>query len=104
MEEVACSLPGSPQSYEQGTLRRSSTLTSDKDKSSEKDDLKSTSSKISRRLSNVSTATMTHVRTSSEIGSKSDPVKYPNFFSEHDLHHQNENTLLVIHLTRHVLL
>ncbi|XP_063909126.1 uncharacterized protein LOC135126861 isoform X3 [Zophobas morio] len=52
MEEVACSLPGSPQSYEQGTLRRSSTLTSDKDKSSEKDDLKSTSSKISRRLSN----------------------------------------------------
>ncbi|KAH0816631.1 hypothetical protein GEV33_006160 [Tenebrio molitor] len=60
MEEVACSLPGSPQNYEQRTLRRSSTLTSDKDKTSEKDDIKSTSSKISRRLSNVSTATMTH--------------------------------------------
>jgi hypothetical protein len=78
MEEVACSLPGSPQNYEQRTLRRSSTLTSDKDKTSEKDDIKSTSSKISRRLSNVSTATMTHVRASSEIGSKSDPVKYLN--------------------------
>ncbi|XP_068909443.1 uncharacterized protein gogo isoform X3 [Tenebrio molitor] len=52
MEEVACSLPGSPQNYEQRTLRRSSTLTSDKDKTSEKDDIKSTSSKISRRLSN----------------------------------------------------
>ncbi|XP_015837696.1 uncharacterized protein gogo isoform X3 [Tribolium castaneum] len=53
MEEVACSLPGSPQSYDQKTLKRSSTLSSEKDKLSEKDDLKSTtSSKISRRLSN----------------------------------------------------
>ncbi|RZC35348.1 uncharacterized protein BDFB_010137, partial [Asbolus verrucosus] len=60
MEEVTCSLPSSPQNYEQRTLRRSSTVTSEKDDSSEKDDLKSTSSKISRRLSNVSTATMTH--------------------------------------------
>lgn len=83
MEEVTCSLPGSSQSYDQKTLKRSSTLNSDKDKITEKDDAKSTSSQISRRLSNVSTASMTHVRTSSEIGSKSDPVKYPNYTFKH---------------------
>ncbi|XP_044259174.1 uncharacterized protein LOC123007794 isoform X2 [Tribolium madens] len=56
MEEVTSSL----QTYDEKTLQRSSTLNSEKDNLSEKDDLKSTSSKTSRRLSNVSTASMTH--------------------------------------------
>lgn len=73
---ITCSLPTSPQIHENKTvLKRSSTLSSDKDRNSEKDSVTSTTTlKDTRRLSNVSTVTMTNVRNSSERCTKSDPV------------------------------
>lgn len=58
------------------TLTRSSTHTSEKDKSNEKDDIKQLPGKEGRRLSNVSNATLTNVSVLSELYSKSDPVEY----------------------------
>lgn len=62
------------------TLRRSSTLTSEKDRSNEKDEVKGNKGREAiravRRLSTVSNATLTNVSAMSQICSRSDPVKY----------------------------
>ncbi|XP_018569476.1 uncharacterized protein LOC108909578 isoform X2 [Anoplophora glabripennis] len=81
-EEAAltCSLPSSPQLGEKRTLRRSSTLTSEKDRSNEKDEAKGNKGREAiravRRLSNVSNATLTNVSAMSQICSRSDPGCY----------------------------
>lgn len=66
-EDTTCSLPSSPQSYAEGTLRRSSTIvSSEKDRSTEKNAPEETSWKMDaeacrRRLSHTSTITLTNV-------------------------------------------
>lgn len=69
-ETITCSLPSSPRPLDEN-LRRSSSA-STKDHSMEKDEKISLSS---RRYSNVSTATLTNVRTPVKTCSKSDPVR-----------------------------
>ncbi|XP_065157281.1 uncharacterized protein gogo [Atheta coriaria] len=65
-EDTTCSLPSSPQSYAEGTLRRSSTIvSSEKDRSTEKNAPEETSWKMDaeacrRRLSHTSTITLTN--------------------------------------------
>lgn len=74
--------PSTPQVAILRQLSRSSTTTSDKDNSTEKDVVNGVVSKDAvRRHSNVSNVTMTHVSVMSELCSKSDPVQYLFLFS-----------------------
>lgn len=79
MDTETCSLPTSPVSNDERTLRRSSTISeSDKDKSTEKND----KGMMARRLSAASTATLTKVSGKEEevqVRSKSDPVIFTIF-------------------------
>lgn len=73
MEETTLSLPTSPNPSEERTVRRSSTISeSEKDHATEKGE--SSRNFFVRRSSNVSSATLTNVRATSEQRSKSDPV------------------------------
>lgn len=75
MQESIQSTPSSLNDYTETTVQHSSTSTLDKDAYMEK--VKSPPARVfSRRLSNVSTTTMTKVRDPPEICSKSDPVQY----------------------------
>lgn len=83
MEDITYSLtttpnPPSCNGSSTGTLRRSSTIvSSEKDKSIDPDSKKT----YTRRLSNVSTSTLTNVSNTADERAKSDPVQY----LKHDL-------------------
>lgn len=72
--------PNTPQVTEVKQFGRSPTIISDKDNSNEKDESNAVVSKdATRRHSNVSNVTMTHVSVMSDLCSKSDPVQYYQF-------------------------
>lgn len=95
-EEVVQSTPSTPNYYTDSSIRRSSTLTLEKDTSTEKGASEKPTRRFCRRLSNVSTTTMTKVRESPETCSKSDPVQYFELLFRYSI-----NTLRTSHSTAH---
>lgn len=89
-ETETSSVPNSPRCYDDRKMKRSSTLTNEKEDDEQN---KEQTTSFSRRFSNVSAATMTNVRTSAKNCSKSDPVQY----FQNDLISQTHSCTIYIH-------